>query len=67
MNKFCLTLLLLSIPRSITQNWKELHPEKFGGSEFASQVENDLEKIKLILDERIKKMTIAFYAFVVCI
>ncbi|MBS1549725.1 MAG: transposase family protein [Bacteroidetes bacterium] len=51
------------IPRSTTQNWKELHPEKFVGNEFASQVENDLEKVKLILDERLKKMTIAFYAF----
>lgn len=52
-----------SIPRSTTQNWKELDPEKFVGNEFASQVENDLEKVKLILDERIKKMTSAFYAF----
>lgn len=52
-----------SIPRSTTQNWKELNPEKFVGNEFASQVENDLEKVKLILDERIKKMTTAFYAF----
>lgn len=52
-----------SIPRSTTQNWKELQPEKFVGNEFASQVENDLEKVKLILDERMKKMTTAFYAF----
>ncbi|SFZ97087.1 hypothetical protein, partial [Chryseobacterium limigenitum] len=52
-----------SIPRSTTQNWKELQPEKFVGNEFASQVENDLEKVKLILDERVKKMTTAFYAF----
>ncbi|WP_162086950.1 hypothetical protein [Chryseobacterium aquaeductus] len=33
------------------------------GNEFAAQVEHDLEKVKLILDERIKKMTFAFYAF----
>ena len=52
-----------SIPRSTTQNWKELQPEKFVGNEFASQVENDLEKVKLMLDERVKKMTTAFYAF----
>lgn len=52
-----------SIPRSTTQNWKELNPEKFVGNEFASQVENDLEKVKLILDERVKKLTTAFYAF----
>ena len=52
-----------SIPRSTSQNWKELNPEKFVGNEFASQVENDLEKVKLILDERVKKMTTAFYAF----
>lgn len=52
-----------SILRSTTQNWKELQPEKFVGNEFASQIENDLEKIKLILDERVKKMTTAFYAF----
>jgi hypothetical protein len=35
-----------TIPRSTTQNWKELQPEKFVGNEFASQVENDLEKSK---------------------
>lgn len=52
-----------SIPRSTSQEWKELNLEKFVGSEFASQVENDLEKVKTILDERVKKMTTAFYAF----
>ncbi|MBB4808267.1 hypothetical protein HNP38_003609 [Chryseobacterium defluvii] len=52
-----------SIPRSTSQNWKELDPEKFLGNEFASQVEHDLEKVKTILDERVKKMTTAFYAF----
>ena len=52
-----------SIPRSTSQNWKELNPEKFVGNEFASQVENDLEKIKFIFDERVKNMTTAFYAF----
>ncbi len=52
-----------SIPRSTSQNWKELNPEKFVGNEFASQIENDLEKIKVILDERVKKMTTAFHTF----
>lgn len=52
-----------SIPRSTTQEWKNLNPEKFVGNEFATQIENDLEKVKLILDERMKKMTSAFYAF----
>ncbi len=52
-----------SIPRTTSQNWKDLNPDKFVGSEFASSVENDLEKVKIILDERVKKMTTAFYAF----
>ena len=52
-----------SIPRSTTQNWKELQPEKFVGNEFASKVENDLQKVKVILDERLKKISTAFYAF----
>ncbi len=52
-----------SIPRSTSLEWKNLNPEKFVGNEFASRVENDLDKIKTILDERVKKMTTAFYAF----
>lgn len=52
-----------SIPRSTSQNWKELNPDKFIGSEFASQIETDLEQVKLILDERLKRITTAFYSF----
>jgi len=52
-----------SIPRSTTQNWKEISPNKFVGGEFASQIETDLEKVKTILDERVKKLTTAFYSF----
>lgn len=54
---------LKSIPRSTTQNWKEIRPDKFVGGEFASQIETDLEKVKTILDERVKKLTTAFYSF----
>lgn len=54
---------LKSIPRSTTQNWKEIDPDKFVGGEFASQIESDLEKVKTILDERVKKLTTAFYSF----
>lgn len=52
-----------SIPRSTSQNWKELDPEKFVGKEFASGVETDLEQVKLILDERLRKIRVAIYAF----
>lgn len=52
-----------SIPRTTSQNWKDLNPDKFVGSEFASSVENDLEKVKVILDQKVRKMTNAFYAF----
>lgn len=52
-----------SIPRSTSQNWKELNPEKFVGSEFASQIETDLEQVKLILDERLRKIKTAFFSF----
>lgn len=52
-----------SIPRTTSQNWKELNPEKFVGSDFASQIETDLEQVKLILDERLRKIRIAFFAF----
>lgn len=54
---------LKSIPRTTTQNWKEISPDKFVGGEFASQIETDLEKVKTILDERVKKLTTAFYSF----
>lgn len=52
-----------SIPRSTSLEWKNLSPEKFVGNEFASQVENDLEQLKTILDERLRKVRIAFFAF----
>lgn len=52
-----------TIPRSTAQNWKELNPDKFIGSEFASQIETDLEQVKLILDERLRRITTAFYSF----
>ncbi|MBB4804805.1 hypothetical protein HNP38_000077 [Chryseobacterium defluvii] len=52
-----------SIPRSTSQNWKELNPQKFVGNEFASQVETDLEQVKLILDKRLRKIRVAIYAF----
>ncbi|CAF4381377.1 unnamed protein product [Rotaria socialis] len=52
-----------TIPRSTTQNWKEISPDKFVGGEFASQIETDLEKVKIILDARVKKLTTAFYSF----
>ncbi len=54
---------LKSIPRSTTQNWKEISPDKFVGGEFASQIESDLEKVKTLLDERLKKLTTTFYSF----
>jgi putative transposase len=54
---------LKSIPCSTTQNWKEISPDKFVGGEFASQIETDLEKVKTILDERVEKLTTAFYSF----
>ena len=52
-----------SIPRSTTQTWKDLNPEAFVGYEFADRVEADLEQVKLILDERLQRMKIMFYAF----
>lgn len=54
---------LKSIPRSTTQNWKEINPDKFVGGEFASQIETDLDKVKTLLDERVKKLSTAFYSF----
>lgn len=52
-----------SIPRSTSNDWKELSPDKFVGSEFASQIETDLEQVKLILDERLRKIRVSFFAF----
>lgn len=52
-----------SIPRSTTNDWKELSPDKFVGSEFASQIETDLEQVKLILDERLRKIGVSFFSF----
>lgn len=52
-----------AIPRSTSQGWKEIHPTHFVGGEFANQIEVDLEQIKLILDKRLKKLRVAFYAF----
>lgn len=55
---------LKSIPRSTTQNWKDIPADKFVGGEFASQIETDLDKVKTLLDERAKKLTTAYYHFV---
>ncbi len=38
---------LKSIPRSTTQNWKEISPDKFLGGEFASQIDNNTRKRKI--------------------
>jgi transposase InsO family protein len=54
---------LKTIPCSTTQNWKEIPADKFVGGEFATQIETDLEQLKIILDERLRKMRIAFYCF----
>ena len=54
---------LKSIPRSTSQNWKEISADKFVGGEFASQIETDLDKVKTLLDERVKKLSTAFYSF----
>lgn len=52
-----------SIPRSTSQSWKDISADKFVGGEFASQIENDLDKVKTLLDQRVKKLTNAFYSF----
>ena len=52
-----------SIPRSTSQGWRELDPSDFVGSEFAHQVEVDLQQVKLLLDKRIERLRIAFQAF----
>lgn len=52
-----------SIPRTTSQNWKNLQPEKFVGGEFASQIETDLEQVKIILDERLRKIRVVFFCF----
>ncbi|MBN8640706.1 MAG: transposase family protein [Flavobacteriales bacterium] len=62
-NQVLPTTFIKSIPRSTTQNWKEISAEKFVGGEFATQIETDLDKVKTLLDERVKKLTTAFYSF----
>lgn len=52
-----------SVPRSTSKGWEDKKPEDFVGGEFAAQVEADLDKVKTLLDERLKKMSAAFYAF----
>lgn len=52
-----------SIPRSTSQSWKDIPADKFVGGEFASQIETDLDKVKTLLDERVKKLSTAFYSF----
>lgn len=51
------------LPRSTTQGWRTIDPNDFVGSQFANQVETDLEHLQLLLDRRLKKMRTAFYAF----
>lgn len=51
------------IPRSTSQGWKDKNPDKFVGGEFATQIETDLEQVKLLLDCRLRKIKTAFYAF----
>ncbi len=53
-----------SIPRSTSYDWrKNFDPDRYVGSEFASDVERDLDQVKLMLDKRIKKLRLAFFAF----
>ena len=52
-----------SIPRSTTQTWKDLNPEVFVGYEFVNRIEADLKQVKLILDERLQRLKMKFYAF----
>lgn len=54
---------LQTIPRSTSHSWKDLKPSRFVGSEFASQIETDLEQVKLLLDKRLKKLRITMFAF----
>ncbi|MDB4289536.1 DDE-type integrase/transposase/recombinase [Flavobacteriaceae bacterium] len=50
------------IPRSTTYDWKHnICPDDFVGSEFANQIQVDLEQVKLILDKRLAKMRRGFY------
>lgn len=52
------------IPRSTTYDWKNnIDPDNFVGNEFATQIETDLEQVKLLLDKRLKKIRVAFFAF----
>lgn len=52
-----------SVPRSTSKGWEDKKPEDYVGSEFAAQVEADLNKVKTLLDERLRQMSNAFYAF----
>lgn len=52
-----------TIPRSTSQNWKNINPQDFVGNEFAEKVEANLDQVKLMLDERLKKMRLVFYSF----
>lgn len=59
------TEFIASIPRSRSQGWKDLHPDSFVGEEFADRVEADLEQVKLILDERLKRMKTMLYLTII--
>ena len=51
------------IPRSTYFQWRQTPSDKYLGSEFAHKIDGDLENIKLILDEKLRLLTSAYFSF----
>ncbi len=54
---------LKAIPRSTSHGWKEEIKEKFIGHEFASGVNENVEELKLIFNDRVSKEKQLFIAY----
>ncbi|CAD7807382.1 hypothetical protein CHRY9390_01649 [Chryseobacterium aquaeductus] len=50
------------IPRSTYFQWRQTPSDKYLGSEFAHKIDGDLENIKLILDEKLRLLTSAYFS-----
>ena len=52
-----------NIPNSTSHYWKNENLDKYLGAEFVSKIDADLDNVKLVLNEKLKKINQGYFAF----
>ena len=52
-----------NIPNSTSHYWKNENPDKYLGAEFVTKIDADLDNVKLVLNENLKKINQGYFAF----